>query len=151
MKRRFTLVAVCLTMACKTVGGVAGDHRACPQTSEFGNTGCFDVIGRVVGTADQPLSGISVGPRYLPGREGFNSPFVTTDQNGRFSLRIQRFGASAPAEGPDTVSLFISAVDMSSAVNGPATRRDSVLVRATIVPVGRLPTPRQVLLRLSVP
>ena len=128
------------------------DPRLCDQTYEFGNFGCTDIAGQVLGSAGQPLPGISVGPRYLPDRHDFNSPFVDTDAEGRFHLRLHRFGAPPPAGQPDTVSLYIRALDFRSAgVNIPARVRDSVLIQVTVAPVGAVAPVTEVVLRLPTP
>ena len=128
------------------------DPRLCDQTYEFGNFGCTDIIGQVLGSAGQPLTRISVGPRYLPDRDDFDSPFHKTGADGRFRLRLHRFGAPPPAGEPDTVSLYIRAVDLSSAdFNVPALVRDSVLIQVTVAPVGALAPVTNVVLRLPTP
>lgn len=125
--------------------------RACEQTYEFGNSGCAEIAGTVLDRQDRALPGMIVGPRYVFPGAPFNTPYATTDSAGRFRLRITRFGADAPAVGPDTTSLFVLAYDpRSSGVNVPATVRDSVLVRVTVVPVGRVPEPALVTIRLPV-
>lgn len=128
------------------------DPDRCAQTYEFGNYGCTDIAGQVLGSAGQPLGGIYVGARYLPDRDGFNSPYVRTDVDGLFRLRLTRFSGPPPAGEPDTVSLYIQASDpTSSGINRPATIQDSVLVHVTIAPVGAVAPLTHVVLRLPKP
>lgn len=129
-----------------------GDAGACQQTYEFGNSGCLEVTGQVVGPDGQPLAGIVVGPRYLPGSDVFSGGHSTTDAAGAFSFRIWRMADFSPATGPDTLSLWVHGADPRSAGLGiPATVRDSVLVQATVSPIGTIPTPTTVRLTLSAP
>ena len=123
------------------------DRRLCEQTYEFGNYGCTDITGQVLGSAGQPLSGIGVAPRYFPGRYDFNSPALKTDADGRFWLRLHRFG-TPPAEGPDTVSLYIRALDFRSP---DASVRDSALIQVSVAPVGAVAPLTHVVLRLPTP
>ena len=128
------------------------DAQHCAQTYEFGNYGCTDIAGQVLGSAGQPLAGIYVGPRYLADRDGFNAPYVTTDAEGLFRLRLTRFSAPPPAGEPDTVSLYVRASDPSSSgVDLPATIQDSVLVHVTVAPVGAVAPMIHVVLRLPKP
>ena len=132
--------------ACGSLTESRLDARLCNQTYEFGNSGCAEVSGTVLGSADQPLPGIIVGPRYLASSSAvFNSPYVTTDSKGQFLFRITRFAGSPPATGPDTTSLFVYAVDPSSA------GRDSVLAQVTVAPIGAEPKPATVIIRLAKP
>lgn len=127
------------------------DSGPCSRTYEFGNTGCAEIEGTVLGSSDQVLPGIIVGPGP-PASGGFNTTYVTTDSDGRFRFRITRFAGGPPADGPDTTSLFVHAADPRSAgVNIPATVRDSVLAHVTIAPVGTAPEPTTVTIRLPTP
>jgi len=148
------LLTVCTAMMLLGCGatGPDADARSCPQTYEFGNTGCLEVIGQVVGLRGQQLAGITVRPGYLPDRGGFNIPIATTDGAGTFSFRVSRMAGNPPAAGPDTLSLWVVGADPASAgVNIPARVRDSVLVQATVSPVGTVPTPATVRLTLQAP
>jgi hypothetical protein len=142
-----------LAAACSSATGSQQDSRACPQTYEFGNYGCLEVVGQVLGSSEQPLAGIVVGPRFVQASAGFNTPYATTNDEGRFTLRVTRYGPrESPAAGPDTVSLYVLAVDPRSAgVNVTATVRDSVLVRAAVAPVGAVPVAQSVTMRLAAP
>jgi hypothetical protein len=122
---------------------------ACRQTGEFGNTGCIEIRGIVIDQNGAPQTGISVGPRFLPGRDVFNTVYVTTGLDGHFKFRVSRHSGGPPMSGPDTTSLFVHAADPQSAgVGMPATVRDSVLGQATIAPVGRVPEPLEVTIQL---
>ena len=146
------VTSVAVVSACTSSTRSEVDPRLCQQTYEFGNYGCADITGQVLGSAGQPLPGISVGPIFLPGREEFNSPFANTDADGRFRLRLHRFGAPPPTGNSDTVSLYIRAIDPRSAgLNSPARVRDSVLVQLTVAPVGAIAPITEVVLRLSTP
>lgn len=130
------------------------DARECQQSYEFGNTGCFEVSGEVVGLRGQALDGIVVIPRPVP-REyvGFSSPDQTTDVTGRFRIRPARMLGGPPANAaPDTISVYLVAADPRSAgFEVPATVRDSVLCVVTVAPVGTIPTATEVRIVLPVP
>lgn len=124
-----------------------GDSRACPQTYEFGNTGCAIIAGLVTGTSDQPLAGFSVGPRSSADGGQFNTVYATTDAAGRFQLHLTRY-ASALA---DSASVWIRAASPpSSQTQGPAVH-DSILVRLRVSPVGQIPDTAYVDITLPVP
>lgn len=131
-----------------------GDPRACEQTYEFGNTGCFEVSGQVVGLRGQALGGILVGPRPLAGPSAsFNSAYRTTDSTGRFRVRLSRMVGTPPANAaPDTLSVYVVGLDPRSAGLGvPPTARDSVLTVVTVAPVGAVPNSAEVRIILPVP
>jgi hypothetical protein len=132
--------------ACTSSTRPDADPRLCEQTYEFGNYGCVDITGQVLGSASQPLPNISVGPRYLRDRDDFNSPFTRTGADGRFRLRLHRYGAPPPV-GPDTVSFYLHAVDF----NRPVTGKDSVMIQVTVAPVGARAPVTSVVLRLQSP
>lgn len=145
---------LCLTAlaACGTVTGNQPDPRACRQTYEFGNTGCVDIAGQVVGSAGQPLAGMVVGPGMMSTPVGLNAVYDETDANGRFEIRLTRFAGEPPRAGPDTLSLYVRALDPRSAgLDVPATVRESVLVRVTLAPVGSVPRTTSVVIRLPMP
>jgi hypothetical protein len=145
-----TLAAVASLAACSSSLGPDEDRSACLQTGEFANYGCVEVVGTVVGTQQQGLPDISVGPVYLAGHGAFNTSYGITDSRGRFRFRVYRF--TMPQTLPDTVSMYVRAADPQSAGLGvPALLRDSVLVTVTVTPVGRVPTPTTVALSLRTP
>ena len=123
------------------------DSRLCGQTYEFANYGCVVFQGRVIGTQNQPLSGVAVGPR--PGADAgqFNGAFVTTDANGAFQFQLQRYSRSPS----DSVALWIRATVLPTLPELVATIFDSVLVRVRVAPVGALPDTGRVVIRLPVP
>lgn len=126
------------------------DARTCPRTGEFANSGCLAITGQVVDPGGQPLAGIVVGTRYLPGREAFTTDYATTDTTGAFALRVSRLDTRPRPAGPDTVSLWVHGADPRTAgLNIPARVQDSVLVRATVSPIGTIPTPTTVRLTLT--
>ena len=140
-------IAACNSLPIDPIGRL--DAGSCEQTYEFGNTGCAEIEGTVRDRQDRALPGMIVGPRYLA--SGFNTPYATTDSDGRFRLRITRFAANPPAVGPDTATVYVLAYDpRSSGINIPATVRDSVLALVTVAPVGQVPAPTVVTIRLPV-
>lgn len=126
---------------------------SCPQSSEFGNTGCFEVRGQVIGTAEQALAGIAVDARPRPSRAQFTTAYVTTDATGHFRARQLRMFGAAPAAGmPDTISVYVVATDRNSVGLGvPPRIHDSVRVVVTIASMGAVPTPVRVRITLPVP
>jgi hypothetical protein len=155
---RRTIVRTCLLAllaagaGCRNPADVGGS-RACQQSYEFGNTGCFEVSGRVVGSRGQALAGMSVGPRPLPGPHLFNADYGTTDAAGRFRIRLSRMVGSPPSRpAPDTLSVYVVAADRHSAGLGmPAIIRDSVLTQVTVAPIGTVPEPAEVRIVLPIP
>lgn len=139
-------------LACRSAVDPSGT-RACPAAlGEFGSTGCVELTGQVVGLSGQPLAGIYVGPRYLQGREVFNTVYATTDAAGAFTFRVSRMSGRTPAPGPDTVSFWVHGADpRTAAVNVPARVQDSVLVQAMVSPAGTIPTATAVRLTLPSP
>jgi hypothetical protein len=123
------------------------DSRVCLQTYEFGNYGCVVVQGRVIGTQDQPLPGVAVGPAASADAGQFNGAFVVTDGNGAFQFRLERY-----SHGPsDSASLWIRATVFPKLPERVATTFDSVLVRVRVAPVGEIPDTGRVVIRLAVP
>jgi hypothetical protein len=117
----------------------------CPQTYEFGNTGCIRLAGQVVDSSGQPVQGAVVGPRYLPPPgTSLNIVYATTGSDGRWFLQLTRFDGP-PHASPDTVSLYVQAVLVDTIVHA----RDSTLVTATVTPVGSIPDTTFVTLHLA--
>lgn len=143
------------------VGTIAGcrtptdsGSRACEQTYEFGNTGCFEVAGQVVGSAGQALRAIAVSLRSPTGPSSdFNSNYQMTDSAGQFRIRLSRMAGNPPAGGaPDTASVYVIAADLSTAgLYMPASIQDSVLALVTLAPVGTIPEPVVVRITLGKP
>ena len=151
-RARVALLLALSLAACRHPASDDGDPDACQQTYEFGNLGCAEVRGQVLGSGGTPLAGVSVGPVYPAGTGGYNSPVVDTDPEGRFSFRIHRFAGDVAPTSPDTFSIYVrAAVRPPPVVGVPSPARDSALVRLTLAPVGRIPTPATVDFRLSYP
>ncbi len=156
-RQRSLLPRITLTVL---IGLIVGCHNptdpgslACQQTYEFGNTGCFEVAGQVIGSRGQALAGIWVGPRPVLGPSRFNSAYRMTDSAGSFRLRLSRMIGRPPASAvPDTLSVYVIATDpRSTGIGSPATARDSVLTIVTVAPVGTIPQAAQVRITLQVP
>ena len=149
-KRHAGLLALIILMAGCRNPAENGDPRACQQTYEFGNTGCFEVAGQVVGARGQALSGISVvahpnvGPSVL-----YTSPYQTTDTTGQFRLCPSRWIGRPPLDAsPDTLSVFVCAADPRSV---PVRVVDSVRTLVTVAPVGVIPVRAEIRIILPVP
>lgn len=141
-----------LLAACASSTDPRHDPWACEQTREFSNHGCADIHGVVLDAEERGVQGIYVGARDVTGRGGFNSPYATTDSEGRFRLRLTQYSRLPTGSGPDTVSVFVIATDPRSATVGvPATVRDSVLALLTVTPLGSVPEPTLVEIRLGIP
>ena len=145
--RSFLAAVVTSLVACSSPTDNQ-DPRACAQVGgEFGNYGCVEVSGSVVGADQSPLRQIMVNAVFLPGRGVFNTSFDETDLDGRFTVRVYRF--LRPETTPDTISFYVRAVNPPWASMGaPGALRDSVLVTATVTPVGRIPVPTMVTISL---
>lgn len=150
---RITLaLLIGLIVGCRNPTDLA-DSLACQQTYEFGNTGCFEIVGHVIGSRGQALAGISVGPRSALGQNVFGSAYQMTDSAGSFRLRSFRMVGQPPAGAvPETHSVYVIATDPRTAgLGSPATVRDSVLTIVTVAPVGTIPQAAQVRITLPVP
>ena len=151
-QRAGVLAIVSLIAGCNRPANT-GDPRACQQTYEFGNTGCFEVAGQVVGARGQSLGGVYVIPRPLREANYFNGALQMTDSAGRFRIRVMRMLGNAPVDGSlDTLSVYVVAVDPRSAgVGMPARVLDSVLTIAAVAPIGVIPASGDVRILLAVP
>lgn len=141
-KRLAALLPLILVMAACQSATENGDSRTCQQTFEFGNTGCFEVAGQVVGARGQVLPGISVGLRPVVGPNVvFSSTYQMTDTMGQFRIRLSRMlGGPPPDARPDTLSVFVFALNRGSGGGGvPVGVVDSVLTLVTVAPVGVVP------------
>jgi hypothetical protein len=149
------LATAALAAGCRAPAGPRDEpqpSRACAQTYEFGNTGCADLVGVVVGLRDQPLPGILVTLRPGAQGNGLGAGSATTDTAGAFRLRAIRYGGQPPASGPDTASLWVAGADPRTSGLGVSARvRDSVLVQVSVSPVGAVPAPAAVRLMLPAP
>lgn len=151
--RHAGLLALIILMAGCRNPAENGDPRACQQTYEFGNTGCFEVAGQVVGARGQALSGISVVVHPIPGpSQLFNSPYQTTDTTGQFRIRPSRMFGRPPLDAsPDTLSVWVHATDPRSAPVGKPLVSDSVRTLVTVAPVGVIPVRVEIRIILPVP
>ena len=123
----------------------APDRQACYQTYEFGNTGCLEVTGQVVGTNGQPLKDVPLFARSVPDTAGI--AFVsglTTDASGKFRVRAIRM-LGQPTAHRDSARVYVGALWR------PTLIRDSVFVTATLAPVGKIPDAVDVRIVLPVP
>jgi hypothetical protein len=147
-----TLAALCgLLVSCRHPTD-AGDPLTCQQTYEFGNTGCVEVTGRVVGLRGQALRGISVGAVPADSASKFVGAFEMTDSDGRFRVRLIRMFGRPPMTPPDTLTVRVVAADPRSAGFGiPASVKDSARTLVTAAPVGTIPNPATVTFTLRVP
>lgn len=121
-----------LAVACNPVGPRT-DPRLCPQTYEFGNSGCVRVEGRVLGARGQPLQGVYVTLRPRAPDEGFfNSPVASTDAQGRFRLEAHRMVSPRELPTPDTITMWLAGARPMNPVVA-----DSVQVLLNVAPVGQ--------------
>lgn len=147
------LIGLFATVSCDSATAVE-EFGACRQTHEFGNYGCAEVSGRVLGSQGQPLIGVSVGPRYLAevGPPLYDAMYVETDAQGRFRFRVTRYAPRKLLVVPDTFSLYVSAaVRPNPGTGAPSSVVDSVLVQVELAPIGAVPRPAEVEIRLSHP
>ena len=146
------LIASCAAAACRDP---VHDEApgVCPQTYGVPSSGCFEVVGQVVGAAGQPLEGIAVGAVVLDGRGGFGPATGKTDARGWFRVRGVRYNpAPADPAAPDTLTVNVSASDPpGEPAPGFPWYRDNVRTVVTVAPVGTVPVPTSVALRLPLP
>jgi len=121
----------------------------CFQTYEFGNTGCADVVGAVTDVRGSPVPGAYVGVTGSvdPARAvTLSSGSTRTDSTGRYSERVIRFDGAPPAEGPDTVSVWVRAFVAPAPEVPPGTPGpiDSVIATLEFRPVGQTPLTTEV-------
>jgi|SRR5205823_11003209 len=145
--RRTLTLGVPLLLGCSRGLTDSRDSRICPQTYEFGNYGCAAIEGQVLGVRSQPLAGISVGPRSSADGGQFNTPYASTDGNGRFQLHLTRYAHAAS----ESASVWIRATVIPTPAERVATIFDSVLVGVRVAPVGQVPDTARVTLVLPVP
>jgi hypothetical protein len=143
---RTLALAVALLCGCRGPTDLR-DSPACPQTYAFGNYGCAAIEGSVLGARSQPLVAISVGPRPSADGGQFNTPYVSTDANGRFQLRLTRYERALS----ESASVWIRATVIPTVAERVATTFDSVLVRVSVAPVGQVPDTARVVIVLRVP
>jgi hypothetical protein len=149
------LAIVSAAVAC--AGNEPSEDPRCQQTYEFGNTGCGELRGLVTDGAGSPLAGAYVDSRNPaePGRhDELAAGYVRTDSTGNYEFRVVRYSGEVPAEGPDTVTVWVHAGmpppdDAPIGTSGP---RDSVLALLELRPVGEAPVVKDVVtIMLGVP
>ena len=145
--RRTLTLALPLLLGCGRGLTDSRDSRICPQTHEFGNYGCAAVEGGILGARSQPLAGISVGPGVSADGGQFNTPYVMTDSNGRFQLRLTRYARGTS----ESASVWIRAIVIPAPAERVATIVDSALVRLRVAPVGQVPDTAHAAIVLPVP
>jgi hypothetical protein len=153
---RSYLLRICFIALLACSGATCDRHisqadATCEQAYEFGNYGCAEVAGRVIGSTGMPLDSAFIRPSFVPAASAgtYNTPIVRTDVQGRFRLRIHRFGPRPSLVTPDTFSIFVhAAVDYKPpATMSPA--YDSVMAVLELAPIGSLPKPASVEIKLS--
>ena len=146
------LVTAALLPACASSTGPHphAERLACAHAGEFASTGCFAVTGVVVDGAGQPYADVVLQLRFLPRSGTFATGPVTSAADGTFRLVGTRV-SPVPADGArDTVAVYVQALDPRTAgVGVPARVQDSVQVRATMAPVGAVPSPSAVRITLG--
>ena len=150
MRVRLSLVTA-LVVGCSDA--TRPDPSVCAQTYEFGNYGCADVRGVVLEFTWTPRASAAVRVRHAthPESEAYGATLDWTDSDGRFTTRITRWDRPANTSEPDSVSLWVVAAVRRFDGSLDSGRADSVLVRAEVAPVGQIPEPVDVELRLREP
>jgi hypothetical protein len=146
----FTIGAVVSLGACgrSTPPQIVDDFGQCqPSGGDLGSTGCTDVLGNIVGARGQPLAGVDVGLRQSSAGGQFNTPYVQTDAQGLFRLRLTRV---APPGSPDTASVWVGATVRPTPPQSVAAIFDSALVPVRVAPIGRIPEAARVTISLPV-
>ncbi len=141
--RNFVLLVVVLSMALGCGSHEQSEDPRCLQTQEFGNTGCAVLRGLVTDGLGVPVAGAHVsvqGPADPARPIVLTSGSKETDSGGAYSLRAIRDAGEAPAEGLDTITVWVRAVvDLPGAPVGTRLPSDSVLATLEIRPVGETP------------
>lgn len=123
------------------------ESAACLQpTQGFGNFGCTVISGRVLDSAGQPVTNVSVGPAQAEDAEQFNTPYARTGLDGKFTIRLTRY-QSAPS---DSATLWIRAVKVPQP-SDVVSIRDSVRVRVRVAAIGEIPDTTYLDLVLPIP
>jgi hypothetical protein len=147
--RKVISTALVLALVACGASEPSEDQSRCLQTFEFGNTGCAELAGVVTDPDGVPLAQAFVGLRD-PGEAGrpisLISGYVTTDSTGAYRLRAVRMAGEVPAEGPDTVTVWVRAgvPPPAEAPSGTVGPMDSVLVTLELRPVGEPPVVTEV-------
>jgi hypothetical protein len=122
-----------------------GDDSLCPQTYEFGNTGCTLISVSVVGPVDSakpdfpPGSVLMIHAISITPDEGVLEENAYSDATGDFNLQLTRYTGTR-LTAPDTATILVTAqlADARSPVVGSllpviAADSDHVLVRVAAV------------------
>ncbi len=125
------------------------ERDRCPQTYEFGNHGCAEIVGRLIApdgmlarAPGRPGSEISVSLTQLSPVSAIASyTLVIRDTTGTYRLRATHYFGRPPA-GPDTITVQVRAVwwDAVAAASPegllPILAADSTVRQIRLVPVG---------------
>lgn len=135
MNERTIVIGAAAILSIGCAGATTkADPRLCEQTYEFGNTGCFEISGRVLDRNQRPIERaiISAGPVADSTGEhrGFASAVGYTDHNGQFQVRAHRM-FSMPGDTANTfrVKVLVARPD-------PVLVKDSAFTAVTVAPVG---------------
>lgn len=114
-----------------------GDGTPCIQTSEFGNSGCVELIGRVLLADGSPAADASVGtsdPLVTDSAHvaALSGDFPTVDGSGRYRLRLTRYSPPESSSGPDTLTVLIRAAVPPAAKVTIDSQGLAVFVRARV-------------------
>lgn len=123
--------------------------EAAPCSAAFDS--CVLVTGHVVGERGQPLVGVWVGPRATSDEWGFSVMYNQTDSSGYFAVRFGNIYRMPAGAVGDSLPVWIKAAIQPQLPQMTATVFDSVLVKARISPLGEVPVPVVVSIRLAVP
>lgn len=150
-----SLLAALLGMiACQGPTGIEdkADDGTCRQTYEFGNFGCAEITGQVLGSSDQPLTAASIVIRDAPDpNAGYYGNAVTqTNAAGLFRVRVTRLLPRPIKVVPDTFSIYVLARVIHQ-FGAPPWPPDSALVQVELAPIGAIPKATEVQLRLPFP
>jgi hypothetical protein len=143
---RHVVSSAAILIAAAACGSEPSDASPCPQTSEFGNTGCAEVSGFVTDGDGHPLAGARVrvvGPAGPSRAVTLGSADEKTGPTGAYRLRVIRFDGQMPTGGPDTITVWVWAGVPSLL---PPGGRDSATALLTLRPVGEVPVVTEVTL-----
>ena len=104
MRRRLLPVALFALSCTDTV-----DPAVCPQTYEFGNYGCAQVVARVTTQSDASVIGhFAVSVKALDPNSGFEVAGVQGATPGTYTISLTRWVPRMEGTG-DTVSVWVKA------------------------------------------
>ena len=139
-----TTLIVMAAAACEG-NGPSDETAQCLPTGQLANTACADLLGLVTDTEGDPVAGavVSIPSHAEAGREiEISTGFPETGADGRYRMRATRDIGEAPAEGPDTVTVWVRAV--APADNEQPGPGDSLLVRLEFRPMYTIPVVTEV-------